>query len=439
MAAGLPEAAAVQVQQQLLTKLTSCPTTWPQPLQELKGMDPQAARLRSVLQQCVTGHHSQTCFVAGPPGCGKNLLVKHCLRTLPAPAVPHRLRVVHLYGSAALDDGSVERSILRSLRDDEADSPPEKRPRTDASAFAHIKAILDADAATLVLLVRRVDVLCRRCTRTLYSLADLVHCKLKSNVILLGTCHNLNVLETMDKRVKSRLNAQTILLSPITDWPTLRAALCPYLTCGAATDIAKSWDNAVEEVFARDELPASVQQALWVGTPFHHYKRVLFDMVHDKDFPSLVAESSPEKVVTLAATLLALPWTDRLPTAPAPLRSLSKAAASLLVAFARLEEMERPGPGAERGLCFRRAWDLYTLRFRSATAVVLLSEGAALDAFVRLLDARLLHRLQDPRRAAALPLTHQAVSLARDRVELKAELLESFPELDSFWNQQLVA
>lgn len=40
--------------------------------------------------------------------------------------------------------------------------------------------------------------------------------------------------------------------------------------------------------------------------------------------------------------------TDRLPTAPAPLRSLSKAAASLLVAFARLEEMERPGPGAER-------------------------------------------------------------------------------------------
>lgn len=40
--------------------------------------------------------------------------------------------------------------------------------------------------------------------------------------------------------------------------------------------------------------------------------------------------------------------THRLPTAPAPLRSLSKAAASLLVAFARLEEMERPGPGAER-------------------------------------------------------------------------------------------
>lgn len=38
----------------------------------------------------------------------------------------------------------------------------------------------------------------------------------------------------------------------------------------------------MEEVFARDELPASVQQALWVGTPFHHYKRVLFDMVHDK-------------------------------------------------------------------------------------------------------------------------------------------------------------
>ena len=419
--------------------MTGCYSTWAPPSVPPQGLEPHCQRLQGILQQCQSEGSSDTCVLIGGPGSGKNLAIRHCLRAAAAaaPAGARPVKEVYIYGSPEVDDQAVVRAILAALTDEE---PAAKRRRVVGPAFGAVQAALAARTCMLVLRVHHLEHLSKNCTRTLYALADLLHRKLASNLVILATSRRHTILEDLDKRVRSRFAAQAILFPGITEWPVLRAALVQYLAPAPGEGDppewrrhCAAWQGAVRAALEAAPVRDLFLKALLMGRPFAHYKNVLWRMAS--------AHAGPEMLEPAAVR-------RALPAPPGAVPQVSRTAAALLIVFVKLEELlQRQDHPDARDMCFRVAWDKYRLWFAqraaSGSAMRVLasdarqpSEAHAFAEFMQLIEAGLLEFARARAGRATVPLTHQQVLVVPHRRELKPEIHRLYPNLDQMWNVQ---
>lgn len=229
-------------------------TTTSVPLKPPSHLEKQHTQLRSLLRSTVTASESNSLLLLGPRGAGKSLLLDLALRDLGS-AHSNDFHVVHINGFLQTDDRLALREIWRQLghsRDlDETEtedigasyadtmasllsllSHPDEMA-VDPGANADIEALAQeasviADGGqktskSIVFILDEFDLFTTHPRQTLlYNLFDIAQSR-KAPIAVIGCSTRMDVIECLEKRVKSRFSHRWLLVpgvKNIAEWNT---------------------------------------------------------------------------------------------------------------------------------------------------------------------------------------------------------------------------
>jgi len=239
-----------EVKSMVLARLT----TTSLPLKPPSHLEKQHAQLHSLLRSTVTASESNSLLLLGPRGAGKSMLLNLALRDLES-AHPNDFHVVHLNGFLQTDDRLALREIWRQLghsRDlDETEtedigasyadtmasllsllSHPDEMA-VDPVANADIEALAQEASViagggqktskSIVFILDEFDLFTTHPRQTLlYNLFDIAQSR-KAPIAVIGCSTRMDVIECLEKRVKSRFSHRWLLVpgvKNIAEWNT---------------------------------------------------------------------------------------------------------------------------------------------------------------------------------------------------------------------------
>ncbi|KAI4213599.1 MAG: hypothetical protein LQ351_003823, partial [Letrouitia transgressa] len=245
----------------------------------LVGMDDEYQRLHQLVEQTVLAGEGNSMLIIGPRGSGKTALVEAIVSDT---AKDHHdnFLVVRLNGFIHTDDKLALREIWRQLgRDIEEDSGAGNNRSNHADILASLLALLsyspEAPANELVertksviFIIDEFHLFASHPRQTLlYNLFDVAQSR-NAPVAVLGLTSKLDVVESLEKRVKSRFGQRYIYLSYPKDFKTFQAicrsalvvsshqtGLTPLCSAKVADNrnIYSVWNSYVDSLFAGDD------------------------------------------------------------------------------------------------------------------------------------------------------------------------------------------
>ena len=264
-----------------ITALQSCvlgKITGRTPLKPV-GLDEDFSQVHQLLEQTVTAGEGNSMLIIGARGSGKSLLVNTALSQLTA-AYPSDFHIVRLNGLLQTDDRLALREIWRQLGVEmELDENEQPKNTNFADTLSSILAILShpdelqgqdggedpaRTSTSVVFVLDEFDLFASHPRQTLlYNLFDIAQAK-KAPIAVLGLTCKVDVVDSLEKRVKSRFSHRTLHLklpaSLDAYWEIVKEGL------SADMDVAATHGGNVElyfETWNTDYLEVSQLISMW--------------------------------------------------------------------------------------------------------------------------------------------------------------------------------
>ncbi|CZT00720.1 hypothetical protein WAI453_009180 [Rhynchosporium graminicola] len=379
----------------------------------LRGQDEEMQKVYQVVEQTVLAGEGNSMLVIGARGCGKSTLVESVIADL---GKDHRdnFHVVRLNGFIHTDDKLALKETWRQLgREMEIEENIAGKTSNYSDTLASLLALLshpsemsdsesEQTAKSVIFILDEFDLFTTHPRQTLlYNLFDIAQAR-KAPIIVLGLTTRVDVVESLEKRVKSRFSHRYVHLSLPRSipafWDVCKGGLIVEpgelddnsLVLGGAgqEDFVSFWQSMIEDLYNKD-------------ANFKHY--VQSEFYRSKSVPAFFT-SCLMPVANLSVANMPLTGKPFLNTLSAPdsklhiLQGLSELELALLIAAARLDII------LDTDTCnFAMAYDEYsnlTSRYKiqtSSTGVTALGASAkvwsrdvALGAWERLSEYGLL-------------------------------------------------
>ncbi|KAG5915617.1 hypothetical protein E4U42_007967 [Claviceps africana] len=237
------------------------------------GQEEPYEKARQLVEQTVLAGEGNSMLIIGPRGCGKTTLVEKIILDL-SKEHRHEFHVVRLNGFIHTDDKLALKEIWRQLgKEMEVEDDLLNRTNyadTMASLLAllsHPSEIMGTDegvtSQSVVFIIDEFDMFAAHPRQTLlYNLFDIAQSR-KAPIAILGCTTRLDVVEMLEKRVKSRFSHRYVYLAPPRSlpayWQICRQGLMIDQPDAAAEgiDIAaegyaefqKYWTHKIEELY----------------------------------------------------------------------------------------------------------------------------------------------------------------------------------------------
>ncbi|KAH9204162.1 P-loop containing nucleoside triphosphate hydrolase protein [Leptodontidium sp. 2 PMI_412] len=171
---------------------------------KLQGYDEEMQNVYQVVEKTVLAGEGNSMLVVGPRGCGKTTLVESVISDLSG---DHRERfhVVRLNVFIHTDDKSAAKEVWRQLgREMEVG---------DDLGGKICESPADRVAKSVIFVLDEFDLFTTHpCKTLLYNLFDIAQAR-KAPVVVLGLTTRIDIVESFEKRVKSRFSTVTSLTS----------------------------------------------------------------------------------------------------------------------------------------------------------------------------------------------------------------------------------
>ncbi|KAJ1732484.1 origin recognition complex subunit 4 [Coemansia biformis] len=251
------------------------------PLPELVGLEAPLAAVLAVLSQTVASAEGNSALLLGPRGSGKSAIVSRALAMLEdghggrgGEAGAARYHVVRLSGFVHTSDRIALRDIARQLlikQDLES-----ILIGSFADAFSYILGLLRSAGAEgapmppVVFVLEEFDLLAQHPKQSLlYTLFDIAQSQ-QTPIAVLGVTARIDVMDLLEKRVKSRFSHRQIHVHPT---PSL-AAFTQVARAALCIDVARDCgDCAVSAGFVR-QFNAGVDEVLAAGPVARHIEGI---------------------------------------------------------------------------------------------------------------------------------------------------------------------
>ncbi|KAH8391112.1 hypothetical protein KR215_007279 [Drosophila sulfurigaster] len=182
----------------------------------LRGYEAERSNVRQLLQRTAEMGESNSLLLIGPRGAGKTTLINSVLTDLlENMAFVDNTLIVHLDGNLHTDDRIALKSITVQMRlENAADG---KVFGSFAENLAFLLQCLkagDKKSKSVVFVLEEFDLFCAHHNQTLlYNLFD-VSQSAQAPICVLGVTCRLDVIELLEKRVKSRFSHRQVFLFP---------------------------------------------------------------------------------------------------------------------------------------------------------------------------------------------------------------------------------
>ncbi|KAL8668995.1 MAG: hypothetical protein Q9168_006401 [Polycauliona sp. 1 TL-2023] len=256
-----------QLKSQILNSLTGKDS-------HLVNLEEESRKVHRLITQTVLAGEGNSMLVIGPRGCGKTALVESVVTDL---ALEHKddFIVIRLSGFIHTDDKLALREIWRQLGREVAAEDEATGTRTNyADTLTSLLALLahssedeaeNETARAVVFVIDEFDLFATHPRQTLlYNLFDVAQSR-NAPIAVLGLTTRIDVVESLEKRVKSRFGQRYIYLSHPKSFQCFkdmcRSALTSRERSSAGrmrNDDAKlqqlraTWNEYVDALFARD-------------------------------------------------------------------------------------------------------------------------------------------------------------------------------------------
>ncbi|KXS18783.1 origin recognition complex, subunit 4 [Gonapodya prolifera JEL478] len=270
--------------------------------EELVGLDEQYSALMTVLEGTVARGESNSVLLVGERGCGKTATLDRVLQDLharlrssppspptaastnaPAEHLPSKpFLLVRLNGRVHTDDKLAVRDIVRQL---DVERDMEGTEFSSLSPLMHhllsLLRLSDRTTVPVVFVLDELDAFADRPgQRLLYNLLDAVQGE-KGNVAVVAIAAGVDVLDKLEKRVKSRFSGRRILFHPPTGMPAFetlaRNALTVRVQHRVSAEYAEMYAKRMEALLADpsfkktlkrlSELSSDPRSVLWAMIP----------------------------------------------------------------------------------------------------------------------------------------------------------------------------
>ncbi|CAG8982252.1 hypothetical protein HYALB_00004486 [Hymenoscyphus albidus] len=260
-----------RLQRALLDKMTG------QTRIKLRGHDEQMQKVYQVVEQTVLAGEGNSMLVIGGRGCGKTTLVESVISEI---SFEHRehFHVVRLNGFIHTDDKLALKEIWRQLGREMEVEDDMAKTSNHADTLASLLALLshpselsessaEQTAKSVIFVLDEFDLFTTHARQTLlYNLFDIAQAR-KAPIAVLGLTTRIDVVESLEKRVKSRFSHRYVYLSlprsPPVFWDickeglTLDEAEAADMGFDSSTtgsdEFLSFWNAAIEELYERDE------------------------------------------------------------------------------------------------------------------------------------------------------------------------------------------
>ncbi|KAM0810664.1 putative Origin recognition complex subunit 4 [Seiridium cardinale] len=191
---------------------------------KLKGQDEAYDKTYQLVEQTVMAGEGNSMMIIGARGCGKTLLVESVLSDL-ATESSDAFHVVRLSGFIHTDDKLALKEIWRQLgKEMEIEDDLVNKTNNYADTLASLLALLShpseitgteegITSKSVVFVIDEFDLFATHARQTLlYNLFDIAQAR-KAPIAVLGLTTRIDVVESLEKRVKSRFSHRYVHLS----------------------------------------------------------------------------------------------------------------------------------------------------------------------------------------------------------------------------------
>lgn len=312
------------------------------------GLSSEYDKIASVVDQTIVAGESNSMLIIGARGTGKSAVLDSILhaQNLTNPDLFH---VVRLNGFVHTDDKIALRDIWRQLGK-EADAEDEFAAQNAADTLTTLLALLShpeelgrsADQVTksVIFILDEFDLFTTHPRQTLlYNLFDIAQSR-KAPIAVIGTTTRFDVVEQLEKRVKSRFSHRYVHLSAAASLSAYREMCQNALTPFAAKDVSEQgrqvWKEIVNDLFTTENFNTHLRSLYYLNKSvraFHTSMLVAVSTLPSSSASNtLQAEDLLHHLSDMTSLSLLTPPDSKLAT----LASLSVLQLALLISAARL-------------------------------------------------------------------------------------------------------
>lgn len=268
----IPEAEEIQqVQKHVRLNLRQWGTTKDSGEHLLKSYPTQAAQLEELITRTVQIGESNSALVIGSRGIGKSAVVETILDSLSSSGVLGAGLAVRLSGLLQTDDRLALKEITKQLNLENVTSNKVFGSFAENLAFL-LESLRSGSKETskpVIFLLDEFDLFCHHKNQTLlYNLFDVAQ-SAQAPICVIGLTCRLDVLQMLEKRVKSRFSHRQIHLFPSDkfdpDYLQIFKLLLKMPDSVQQQGYFKSWNNSIETL-TKDASIVSVLQHLYNNT-----------------------------------------------------------------------------------------------------------------------------------------------------------------------------
>jgi len=240
------------------------------------GYEQQFDTILDLITKTVKGGGSNSVLLLGPRGVGKTLLVDLVLQKSRDENKIFRKDglTVKLHGLLETDDKLALKQIAKQLKLENVEGD-----RVFGSFAEHLEFLLSSlksgdpnNSKPIVFVLEEFHLFCSHHNQTLlYNLFDMAQTR-ATPMVVIGISPELDVLESLEKRVRSRFNHRQIEMFPPKTFDEYFNIAKELLSPGKAD---KSWINHINQMFKEKNLKQSLTKMYHINCSVAYLKQIL--------------------------------------------------------------------------------------------------------------------------------------------------------------------
>ena len=254
---------------------------------DLYGFREQFEELYELVDQTVSTGGSNSVLVLGPRGVGKKVLVNQVLNRVTNESKVFRTDglTVRLNGLVETDDKLALKEITRQLNLENVVGD-----RVFGGFAQHLEFLLASlrsdvtgrNSKPIVFVLEEFGLFCSHKNQTLlYNLFDVAQSR-AAPIIVIGVSASLDVIESLEKRVKSRFNHRQLTMLPFQKLENYMEAVKHYLTIQDGQCSAQSrteWNRNIAKLLKATDVRKTFERIFFLNSTISHLRQYLFTVL----------------------------------------------------------------------------------------------------------------------------------------------------------------
>lgn len=253
----------------------------------LYGYQEQFEELYELVDQTVSTGGSNSVLVLGPRGVGKKVLVNQVLNRVTTESKVFQTDglTVRLNGLVETDDKLALKEITRQLNLENVVGD-----RVFGGFAQHLEFLLASlrsdvtgrNSKPIVFVLEEFGLFCNHKNQTLlYNLFDVAQSR-AAPIIVIGVSSSLDVIESLEKRVKSRFNHRQLTMLPFHNVESYYQAVKHYLTVPdklCSVKLSSEWNQHINKLLKATDVRKTLERIFYLNSTIGYLKQYLFTLL----------------------------------------------------------------------------------------------------------------------------------------------------------------